>query len=483
MNERGYKSADEIEREIRGTEAEIERTLDILQHKLSPGAVVDTVLRTSRESGAEFAANFGRSVRDNPLPITLIGTGLAWLMLSGRGNGRDHERMIGYSAHHDDESYPEREDANRIQRAGVYSSHAGDGEGYGAAHDRAAEAVRSARVEPGTAGARGTTEQAMGGYYEGADEYESTTSGTSGASAAARRAEERAREAAHTAQERARSLGDRATESAEGTRSKAGETYSGARSKAEEAYSGARSTAGKAYSGARATGERAGERVRAGGRAAYRRGSEVAHRGTARASDTAYAIGASLREHPLAAGALLAGIGAIVGALLPVTRREDELMGEHSDAVKARAAEAAEQQARRARDVAAAAADGARREAEARGLTPEALAKAAEQEVRRVAEDGKEVARAAMKEGEAAAKGDARSDEEKRSEEKRSKEKRGPENRTEERGDEGKPGVGPVYPRMQAAPSPGPGVAPATPAVGPAVTPPAKDTDPLKEEK
>lgn len=474
MNEHEHKSADEIEREIRGTEAEIERTLDLLQHKVSPGALVDTLLRTSRENGAEFAANFGRSVRDNPLPITLIGTGLAWLLLSGRGNGRDHQRMIGYSAHHDDESHRESEDASRIQRAGIYSTDTGGGEGYGATHDRAGDAARSARAEPGTSDARSETEQAVGGHYEGAGHdagssgYESPTSATSGASAAARRAEERAREAAHTAQERARSLGDRATESAEGMRSKA-----------EETYSSARSTAGRAYSGARATGEHAAERVQAGGQAAYERGSEVAHRATARAADTASALGASLRDHPLAAGALLAGIGAILGALLPVTRREDALMGEHSDAVKAKAAEAAEQQARRVREVAAAAAEGARREAEARGLTPEALAKTAEQEVRRVAEGGKEVARAAMREGETAAKGDARSDEEKRSEEKQD-----PESRTEQHRDEGKPGVGAVYPRMQAAPSPGPAVAPpATPVVGPAVTPPAESTDPLKEEK
>jgi hypothetical protein len=504
MNEREHKTADQIEREIHGTEADIERTIDLLQHKLSPGAVVDTLLRASRENGAEFATNFGRSVRDNPLPITLIGTGLAWLMLSGRSNGRDHQRMIGYSAHHDDESYPEREDANRIQRAGVYSAHSGSGEGYGAAHDRAAEAVRSARVEPDTSGARRTTEQAMGGHSERADEYESTTSATSGAAAAARRAEERARDAAHTAQERARSLGDRAGESVHGARSRAQETYSsarsraeetysGARSRAEEAYSGARSTVDRAYSGTRAAGEQATERMQAGGEAAYRRGSEMAHRTTARASETASAIGASLREHPLAAGAILAGIGALVGALLPVTRREDALMGEHSDAVKAKARHAAEHEAERVRDVAVAAAEGARREAEARGLTPEAMAENAEQEVRRVSEGGKEVARAAMREGEAAAKGEkSRDDEErskdKQSEDKRSREKESQEQRSKEKPDEqqsdakAKPG-GHVYPRMQAAPSPAPVVPPATPGPQPGVTPPGTATDPLKRDK
>ncbi|WP_299417719.1 hypothetical protein [uncultured Sulfitobacter sp.] len=44
-----------------------------------------------------------------------------------------------------------------------------------------------------------------------------------------------------------------------------------------------------------------------------------------------------MHDQPLAVGALALGLGALVGALLPSTRREDDLLGEHRDAAMARA--------------------------------------------------------------------------------------------------------------------------------------------------
>lgn len=44
-----------------------------------------------------------------------------------------------------------------------------------------------------------------------------------------------------------------------------------------------------------------------------------------------------LNEQPLAVGALALGVGALIGALLPSTRREDDLLGEHRDAAMASA--------------------------------------------------------------------------------------------------------------------------------------------------
>ena len=39
----------------------------------------------------------------------------------------------------------------------------------------------------------------------------------------------------------------------------------------------------------------------------------------------------AMEEYPLAVGIGFAALGALVGVLLPRTRREDELLGEHSD--------------------------------------------------------------------------------------------------------------------------------------------------------
>lgn len=462
MNKRVHHSADEIEREIRATEDDIARTLDLLQDKLSPGAIIDVVLKSSRDNGAEFAANFGRSVRDNPLPITLIGTGLAWLMLSRRGDGHHREHAVEYSAGPEPhEEWPrETEDAGSIYHTGVYQTAAGESEGYTAGSP--GEDTAGTATAPTEPGAPGSAESEV---REGARSPES------GAAAAARQAEERARAAAHAAQERARGLGDRARASAGDARSTAGEAYSGARSAADEAYSGVKSSAHRAYSGARGGAERAAERLQAGGEAAYRRSSEMAYRTTSRATEAVSALGSSLREHPIVAGAVLAGIGALVGMLLPPTRREDALLGEKSDSAKAMAAEAAEREARRAREVAGAAAEGARREAEARGLTPGSLADRAEEEIRRMADAGKEVARAAMREGEAAAKKDSGGDKDSSGDE----EKRDDRNRSGE-----EPNARDPYLDAQAAPPPRPAITPV--ATGPQPVAPTETTDPLKKE-
>lgn len=198
----------------------------------------------------------------------------------------------------------------------------------------------------------------------------------------------------------------------------------------------------------------------------------MAYRTTSRASEAASALGSSLREHPIVAGAVLAGIGALVAMLLPPTRREDALLGEKSDSAKAMAAEAAEREARRAREVAGAAADAARREAEARGLTPGSLADRAEEEIRRMADAGKEVARAAVREGEAAAKKDRGGDKDSSGDE----EKRDDRNRSGE-----EPNARDPYLDAQAAPPVRPVVI--TPGeTSPQPVAPGETTDPLKKE-
>jgi ElaB/YqjD/DUF883 family membrane-anchored ribosome-binding protein len=88
----GEKSSGQIETEVEQTRANVSGTLDALREKLAPGQMmdqlVDQVADYARGSGgAEFARNLGASVRDNPLPVALIGAGIAWLLLSRNGAG------------------------------------------------------------------------------------------------------------------------------------------------------------------------------------------------------------------------------------------------------------------------------------------------------------------------------------------------------------------------------------------------------------
>jgi hypothetical protein len=90
----GDRSPADIEDDVERTRADVSGTLDALREKLAPGQIVDEVIDRVSDyargtGGATFARNLGTAVRDNPLPVLLIGAGIGWLMLSRGGSGTD----------------------------------------------------------------------------------------------------------------------------------------------------------------------------------------------------------------------------------------------------------------------------------------------------------------------------------------------------------------------------------------------------------
>jgi len=78
--------AEQLERETEQARAEIANTLDELRACMTPGHILDQFAeRMNAGATAAFARNLRDHAVNNPLPITLIGAGLAWLMLGGRG--------------------------------------------------------------------------------------------------------------------------------------------------------------------------------------------------------------------------------------------------------------------------------------------------------------------------------------------------------------------------------------------------------------
>src|SRR5690606_32036378 len=71
------------EGEIEHTRSEMRETLDAIQRRLTPGQIMDEVVTYFRQGPGAFASNLGRTVRDNPIPVALVGAGLAWLAMSG----------------------------------------------------------------------------------------------------------------------------------------------------------------------------------------------------------------------------------------------------------------------------------------------------------------------------------------------------------------------------------------------------------------
>jgi hypothetical protein len=88
MRTNGGQHPEEILAEIDRTRGEMDRTLSAIEHRLTPGQLVDQGLDFLRHNGAvEFVQNLGGSAKQNPMPVALTAIGIAWLMATGRQGG------------------------------------------------------------------------------------------------------------------------------------------------------------------------------------------------------------------------------------------------------------------------------------------------------------------------------------------------------------------------------------------------------------
>ncbi|RWE44482.1 MAG: DUF3618 domain-containing protein [Mesorhizobium sp.] len=86
------KSAAELERDADIARAKLTDTADSIRSKMTPGQLMDEF--TGLFAGGDLSSmmdNLRTQVRDNPLPLTMVGAGLAWLML-GKGTSPDSYR-------------------------------------------------------------------------------------------------------------------------------------------------------------------------------------------------------------------------------------------------------------------------------------------------------------------------------------------------------------------------------------------------------
>ncbi|HET7850795.1 MAG TPA: hypothetical protein VFL51_17225 [Pseudolabrys sp.] len=220
-----------------------------------------------------------QQVADNPLPVTVMGAGLAWLAMAGRGRTNSHKAP-------DVSAYRVREtDAGRI-----------------------------------AAGMRQSTEEW----------------GKSAGSAASKMSE-RAADAASDMQQAAQSTGASIVDAAKATygdlSQRAGEAGSSLQSAGRSAADSITEAASAASGFAARQARSAGDQLR-GSASALRDNVAGSGRGVL---DFLY-------EQPLVLAGIGVAIGAAIGAALPVTETENEMMGEHSDALKQQTAEVAEEQ-------------------------------------------------------------------------------------------------------------------------------------------
>jgi Protein of unknown function (DUF3618) len=172
----GSKSAAEIEREVKQERAHVERTLDELQERLSPGQLIDQAVTYLRGSGgADLMRNLGETVKQNPMPLALVGVGLAWMMFADRRDRYarpsywDEDDDLAYDADRDQaDLYPEDDPYEVGVSASAYGTGAAtavehdNGEGWADRAKATAEGAKDKAAELGER-ARGLAEDATAG--------------------------------------------------------------------------------------------------------------------------------------------------------------------------------------------------------------------------------------------------------------------------------------------------------------------------------
>jgi ElaB/YqjD/DUF883 family membrane-anchored ribosome-binding protein len=273
-----HRSPEEIEDDLERTRAEVSSTIDAIQNKLTPGQLMDQAFAYARTSlPAEFGSNLASTVRDNPVPVALMGVGIAWLMMSGRRNGNGGTTRARRQSYDDD--YDHRED---MQYAAQY------GDSGGMHGDKLRGAMES--------------------VSEKGSEWRA-------------QAERKGRYAVDKASDLGHRIGDKAS------------TLTGR----------ARSIGSQTRDRVNDIGQRSQQQ--------YYRAKDGVHR--------------VVDEQPLMVGVLGLAAGALLGALLPSTRREDEMMGGMRDELLDNAKETVSEQSERLKESAKRVADVAAEEAKA----------------------------------------------------------------------------------------------------------------------
>ncbi len=82
------KSAADIELEVEASRDNLDRTVEALKDKMTPGQLFDEASRAVGSTGQQVFAKFVEQAKENPMPLAVMGLGLAWLMSSsGRSGG------------------------------------------------------------------------------------------------------------------------------------------------------------------------------------------------------------------------------------------------------------------------------------------------------------------------------------------------------------------------------------------------------------
>jgi ElaB/YqjD/DUF883 family membrane-anchored ribosome-binding protein len=279
-------SSAQLERETDECRAKVEQTMGELKAKLTPGQLVDELLAQTKDGGGRFVSNLGDQITANPMPVTLIGAGLAWFLFAKNKASQNGHTM------------PERKWNE--------GSRAWDGPGY-----------QPRSTGPGIADRVSDSAKAMASSV--GDSAQSMAAGASDAARSmASGVMDTAQSVGTSVNDTAKSIATSVTDTAQSIGNSASSAYQAAADKMSQTMSSIADTA-----------------------------TTMEKKSIAAAMDTM----AMVKDQPLVLLGLGLALGAAVGACLPMTEAENQLLGEAADEVKEEAKEMASQTLETAKDI------------------------------------------------------------------------------------------------------------------------------------
>jgi hypothetical protein len=69
---------------VAGERARLDEAVREIQHKLTPGQLIDEVMRQGGDPARSAIAGLGKTIVAHPVPVLLIGAALVWLAIESR---------------------------------------------------------------------------------------------------------------------------------------------------------------------------------------------------------------------------------------------------------------------------------------------------------------------------------------------------------------------------------------------------------------
>lgn len=143
------RDPEQLERTAEQIRADLDRTLDALEHKLSPSQLLDRSLAYLREHSGELTRTVGETVRRNPVPIMLAVAGIGWLVASTVRGRSDSDDTFGDESPYADRPAPQGKFHDRVQaaRERIHSSRSAAANKFARAADVTREQTRRTQYE------------------------------------------------------------------------------------------------------------------------------------------------------------------------------------------------------------------------------------------------------------------------------------------------------------------------------------------------